>query len=94
MTKKYECKTMISIGLQNILCFLGDENGNMWIGLETGLVVYDKKAGTLVADLSDKIATGRSVNAIAYVPEDDEIWTCSSEGSIIVWNGKFRISAS
>jgi len=90
-TQKFECKAMISIGfLQNIICFLGDEHGNMWIGLEGGLVVYDKKTGLLVADLSDKIARNQSVNAIAYLPEDDELWTCSSEGSIVVWNAKTR----
>ena len=80
---------MISIGfMQYIICFLGDSYGNMWIGLEGGLVVYDKKTGLLVADLTEKMAHSQSVTALASVPDDDEIWTCSSEGTIVVWNGK------
>jgi len=80
---KHESRHRFSLGHNEILCLLEDSIGNIWIGTEKGLSIYEKHTGKFHNHYADKNDTSKLYSSAVLSlkqDKDGDIWLSTWAG--------------
>lgn len=81
--KELKFITQVTNNANSIVC---DKHGQVWIGMESGLLKYSMKATT--HEFYSREHTGHKVTGLMYVEEEDEIWAATDGSGVFIYNNQ------